>query len=80
MAEIDDLQHAEDQGQPDRDQEQQHADDEAAGGLRHQTGGTGEAAGKRVEIHGSTFIVVRLRRRGERNEDGGDGCPSPPCA
>ena len=52
MAEIHDLEHAEDQRQPDRDEKQQHADDEAAGGLRHQAGGTGETAGKCVEIQG----------------------------
>jgi hypothetical protein len=50
VTEIDDFEHAEDQGQPHRDQEQQHADDQTAGGLRHHAGGARETAGERVEI------------------------------
>jgi hypothetical protein len=60
VAEIHDLEHAKDQRQPDRDKKQQHADDEAAGGLRHQTGGTGETAGERIEVQG----IYPLRRAG----------------
>jgi hypothetical protein len=60
VAEVDHLEHAEDQRQPDGDEKQQHADDEAAGGLRHQTGGTGETADEHVEIQGK----CPLRRAG----------------
>src|SRR5206468_7862650 len=62
VAEIDDLEHAKNQRQPDGDEEQQHADDEAAGGLRHQTGGTSETAGERVEIQEKTSAKNPLRQ------------------
>src|SRR6516165_4953559 len=61
VGEIDDLEHAEDQGQPDRDKEQQHADDQPADGLRHQTGGTGKTAGERVEVQDKPPIAARRR-------------------
>jgi hypothetical protein len=47
VGEIDDFQNAENQRQPGRDQKQQHADDQAAGRLRHQAGGRGEAGRER---------------------------------
>ena len=51
VREVHDLHHAKDEGQPDRDQEQQHSDDEAAGRLRHQAGSRNQAFGQGVEIH-----------------------------
>ena len=75
VAEIDHLEHAENQRQPDGDEKQQHADDEAAGGLRHQAGGTGETAGERVEIQEQISVTARRHRRLRENQSvkGGGG-------
>ena len=79
MAEIHHFEHAEDQRQPDGDEKQQHADDEAAGGLRHQTGGTGETAGKRVEIQGKISIAAyRNEPAHEKHSTGNGGSTLPP--
>ena len=51
MGEVDDLQHAEDQGHARGDQKQQHADDQPAGGLGDHASGRREAGAERVEVH-----------------------------
>jgi len=54
VGEVDDPEHAEDQRQAGRHQEQQHAHDQPGRRLRHRTGGGAQAAHERVEVQGQT--------------------------
>ena len=69
VGEIDDLQHAEDQRQPGGDQEQQHADDQAARRLGDNAGRGGEAVRERSKIHDRPRRpMISYRQRGCRRD------------
>ena len=61
VCKVGDVEHAEDQRHARRDQEQQHANDQAAGELGHDAGPRPQATHQRFEIHELSYVVRRDR-------------------